>query len=162
MEAIRGKIFRMRSGGKQFWLALAAMFLFIAVELDRAQQIPPAHATSFSTDMYYEAPNDDKVKMKLSGTESLPLPGGFLDVKNMKVETYNTNGSVQMQAESPQCTLRYADGVADSPGHLEMRSGDGKIHIAADGFLFVLKQDAMSLTLSNHVHTVIETGLLIP
>ena len=154
----------MRTGGKQIWLAVtvATMFLFIAVELNRAQQIPPAHATSFSSDMYYEAPNDDKVKMRLSGTESLPLPGGYLDVKNMTVETYGTNGTVQIRAESPQCTLRYADGVADSPGHLEMRSGDGKIHVAADGFLFVLKQDAMSLTLSNHVHTVIQSGVLIP
>jgi len=152
----------MRPGGKQFWLVLAAMIFFIAVELNRAQQLPAAHATSFSTDMYYEVPNEDKIKMRLSGSESLPLPGGFLDVKNMKVETYFTNGSVQMLAESPQCTLRYAEGVADSPGHLEMRSGDGKIHVAADGFLLVLKQDAMSLTLSNHVHTVIAARLLKP
>jgi hypothetical protein len=151
----------MRAGGKQLWLVLTAMFLFIAVEMDRAQ-IPPAHATSFSTDMYYEAPNEDRVKMRLSGTESSPLPGGYLDVKNMKVETYNTNGSVQIEAESPQCTLRYAEQVADSPGHLEMRSGDGKVHVAADGFLLVLKQDAVSLTLSNHVHTVIQTQLLTP
>ncbi|HSY18802.1 MAG TPA: hypothetical protein VK815_10730 [Candidatus Acidoferrales bacterium] len=153
----------MRFGPKQFWLALAAMFLFIAVELDRAQQMPGnSHATSFSTDMYYEVPNEDKIKMRLSGSESLPLPGGYLDVKNMKVEAYSTNGTMQLKAESPQCTLRYADGVADSPGHLEMTSGDGKIHITADGFLLVLKQDATSLILSNNVHTVVESGLLKP
>ncbi|MDR3457838.1 MAG: hypothetical protein P4N60_10365 [Verrucomicrobiae bacterium] len=152
----------MRLGRKQLWLALAAMFFFIAVELNRAQQIPAARATSFSTDMYYEVPNEDKVKMRLSGSQSLPLPGGFLDVKDMKVETYNTNGTMQIQAESPQCTLRYADEVADSPGHVEMRSGDGKIRVTADGFLLVLKPDAMSLNLSNHVHTVIESGLLKP
>ena len=152
----------MKSGGKQFGLALAAMIFFIAAWPDRAQQIPPAHATSFSTDMYFEAPFEDRVKMRLSGAESLPLPGGFLDVKNMKVETYYTNGAVQLVAESPQCTLRYADQIADSPGHLEMRSGDGKIHVAGDGFLFVMKQDAMSLTLSNHVHTVIQLQLLKP
>lgn len=155
----------MRSDGKQLGLvlALAAMIFFIAVELDRAQQIPAAHATSFSTDMYYDVPNEDKVKMRLSGTESLPLPGGLLDVKNMKVETYDTNGAVQLQAQSPQCTLRYADGVADSAGHVEMHSGNGKIHIAADGFLLVLKQDAMALHLSNNVQTVIESaGLLKP
>jgi len=152
----------MKWGGKHFWLVLAAMMFFIAVELDRAQSIPDVHATSFSTDMYYEAPNDNKVKMRLSGTESLPLPGGFLDVKNMKVETYATNGAVQIKAESPQCTLRYAEQVADSPGHLEMQSGDGKIHVTADGFLFVLKQDAMSLNLSNNVDTIIKTGLLLP
>ncbi|HEV2692142.1 MAG TPA: hypothetical protein VG347_04535 [Verrucomicrobiae bacterium] len=152
----------MRPGGKQFGLVLAAMFLFIAAGPDRAQQMPPAHATSFSTDMYYEVPNEDKVKMRLSGSESLPLPGGYLDVKKMKVETFTTNGIVQLVAESPQCTLRYADGVADSPGHLEMRSGDGKIHVSGDGFQFMLKQDAMSLNLSNHVHTVIETDFLKP
>ena len=150
----------MRLGPKQFWLVLAAMFLFIAVEMNRAQQMQAAHATSFSTDMYYDAPNEDKIKMRLSGSESLPLPGGYLDVKNMKVEQYSTNSILQLQAESPQCTLRYAESVADSPGHLEMRSGDGKVHISADGFLLVFKQDATSLILSNNVHTVIESGLL--
>jgi len=83
-------------------------------------------------------------------------------VKNMKVEMYATNGTTQLQAESPQCTLRYRESVADSPGHLEVRSGDGKIHITADGFLLVLKEDATSLILSNNVHTVIESGLLKP
>jgi hypothetical protein len=152
----------MRLGVKQSWLVLAAMFLFIVVELNRAQQMPATHATSFSTDMYYEAPNEDKVKMRLSGSESLPLPGGYLDVRNMKVEAYSTNGIMQLQAESPQCTLRYAESVADSPGHLEMISGDGKVHLTADGFLLVLKPDATSLILSNNVHTVIDSGLLKP
>jgi hypothetical protein len=152
----------MRFGPKQFWLVLAAMFLFIAVEMNRAQQVPAAHATSFSTDMYYETPNEDKVKMRLSGSESSPLPGGYLDVKNMKIEEYSTNGTMQLQAESPQCTLRYAESEADSPGHLEMRSGDGKVHITADGFLLVLKPDATLLHLSNNVQTVIESGLLKP
>jgi len=152
----------MRPGGKQLWLALAAMLLFIAVEINRAQQVPAARSTSFSTDMYFEAPNEDKVKMRLSGSESSPLPGGYLDVRNMKVEAYSTNGTMQLKAESPQCTLRYAESVADSPGHLEVSSGDGKVHISADGFLLVLKQDATSLILSNNVHTVIDSGLFKP
>ena len=154
----------MKPGGKQFWLALAAMLLLIAALTDRAQQIPipMGHATGFSSDMYFDSPNEEKVQMRLSGSEALPLPGGLLDVRNLKVETYLTNGVTQMRAESPQCTYRVLEGVAESPGHIEMHSGDGKVQLAGDGYKIVLKHEAMSLNLSNHVHTVIETRLLKP
>ena len=152
----------MKPGGKQFWLALAAMLVFIAALTNRAQQIPMGHATAFSSDMYFDSPNEEKVQMRLSGAEALPLPGGALDVKNLKVETFLTNGVMQMRAESPQCTYRVLDGVAESPGHIEMQSGDGKLHLAGDGYRIVLKHEEMSLNLSNHVHTVIESQLLKP
>jgi len=152
----------MKPGGRQFRLALAAMLLFIAAGPDRAQQIPMGHATAFSSDMYFEPPNEEKVKMTLSGSEAQPLPGGLLDIKNLKLLTFTTNGVTEMEAESPECVYRVPDGVVDSAGHLDVRSGDGKFHVAGDGYAFVLKEGATSLMLSNRVHTVIEGGLLKP
>jgi hypothetical protein len=152
----------MNSGGRQFGLALAAMVLFIVVVKDRAQQIPMGHATAFSSDMYFEPPNEEKVKMRLSGAEALPLPGGLLDIKSLKLETFTTNGTTEMEAESPECIYRVPDGVVDSSGHLDVWSGDGKLHLAGDGFAFDLKEGATSLILSNRVHTVIEGGLIKP
>jgi hypothetical protein len=152
----------MRPGGRYFGLALAAMVLFIAVVKDRAQQIPLGHATAFSSDMYFEPPNEEKVKMRLSGEEATPLPGGYLDIKSLRLETFTTNGTTELEAESPQCTYRVPEGVVDSAGHLEVRSGDGKLHLGGDGFAFVLKEGATSLVISNRVHTVIEGGLLKP
>jgi hypothetical protein len=162
MAAVPGKIFGMNLGGKQFWLALAAMFLFIAVLQDRAQQLPMGHATGFNSNMYFEPPNEEKVKMKLSGDEALPEPGGLLGVKAFKIETLNTNGTLVMTAQAPNCTIDLLENQADSEGHLKVRSGDGRYFLEGDGFLIVWRTNAMSLTLSNHVHTLIATGLLRP
>jgi len=152
----------MKPGGKQSRLVLTAMILFIAVAQDRAQQIPIGHATAFNSDMYFEPPNEDKVKMKLSGTEALPQPGGSLEVKNLQIETFYTNGVSQLQAESPLCVYRLIDSTVDSAGHLEVRSGDGRFRTSGDGFCLVFKPGATSLYISNRVHTVIEAGLLKP
>jgi hypothetical protein len=48
------------------------------------------------------------------------------------------------------------DGIASSPGHLELQSGDGNMDTTGDGFLW--RQSDYSLTISNNVHTVIKTG----
>jgi hypothetical protein len=84
------------------------------------------------------------------------------------MEVFNTNGVSRMVAAAPQCTfapLGTAEIVgvnAVSPGHIELRSGDGRFRVSGDGFIFVSRQEATSLTLSNHVHTVMLNGLLKP
>jgi hypothetical protein len=153
----------MKSGGIKTGLWLAAMILFVVAVRDVAQQIPTTgHASAFTTDMYYEHPNEQQVQTRFSGAEATPLPGGLLDVKDLKVEAFNTNGLLQLVAKSPQCTYAMLDGMADSPSHLNMDSGDGKFHLEGDGFRLIWKKNATSLTVSNQVHTVIETGLLPP
>jgi hypothetical protein len=152
----------MKPGGLTFWLLLAALIFFIAVASNRAQQPEVGRATDFSSDMYFEPPNEQQVKMRLSGTEALPLPGGLLDVRELKVEVFSTNGTPQLLAQAPQCDYAPLDGVASSAGRLELRSGDGKFRVEGDGFLFLWRKSQSSLVISNHVHTVIETGLLNP
>lgn len=152
----------MKPGRKHVWLVLAPMILFIAVRENRAQQMPVGHAAGFSSEMYFEPPNDEKVKMRLSGAEASPEPGGLLDVKEFHVENLNLDGSTLVTAEAPRCEIAMLDRQADSDGHLKLRSGDGRYFIEGDGFLIVWRTNAMSLTLSNHVHTVIETGLIRP
>jgi hypothetical protein len=156
----------MKRGGATNGLALAAMILFIVVAASRAQQPPIGHASDFATDLYFEPPNDDKVEMKLSGTEAQPLPDGLLDVKNLKIEKFETNGVLQVTALAPQCTIALLEARADSAGHLKLISGDEKFRTEGDGFLLLFaqgKEGVKSLTISNRVHTVIEgTELLKP
>ncbi len=155
----------MKSGGTTNGLVLAAMILFIVVAVNRAQQPPIGHASDFATDLYFEPPNEEKVEMKLSGTEAQPLPGGLLDVKNLKIEKFETNGVLQVTAQAPQCTVALLEGKADSAGHLKLISGDGKFRVDGDGFLLLFaqgKQGVKSLTISNQVHTVLDTGLFKP
>ena len=56
--------------------------------------------------------------------------------------------------DAPECVYDTLNGVANSPGHLQLRTGDGNFRVEGDGFLW--RQDDALLTISNHVHTVIE------
>jgi hypothetical protein len=44
--------------------------------------------------------------------------------------------------------------VANSPGHLQVQTGDGKFRVEGDGFLW--RQSDSFLTISNNVRTVVE------
>jgi hypothetical protein len=76
-----------------------------------------------------------------------------LDVKQLRVETFDVAGKPEVIVRAPQCTYAPLDGVANSAGHLELKSGDGKFHVEGDGFLW--QQNESSLVISNHVRTVI-------
>jgi len=130
------------------------VLLFAVAGSNRAQQPPLGHATDFTSDTYFEPPNQQQVKMRLSGAEASPLPGGLLDVSRLKVEMFDTNGVTQAVVRAPQCFYAPLDGQANSAGRLEIRSGDGKFFLEGEGFL--LRQTNWSLTISNRVRTVIE------
>jgi len=57
MATVRGKIFRMKLGARKIYLVLAAGICLSALN-DRAQQIPVGHATDFTSDSYFEPPNE--------------------------------------------------------------------------------------------------------
>ncbi len=119
-----------------------------------AQQIPTGHATDFVSNTYFEPPHEQQVKMKLSGKEALPLPGGLLDVKHLQIETFTVDGKPEMIARAPQCNYAPLDGMATSNGRLEMQTTDGKCRVNGEGFLW--RQNDSLLIISNRVHTVID------
>ena len=96
--------------------------------------------------------------MRLSGAEALPLPGGLLDVRQLRVETFGTDGKPEMVVRAPQCTYAPLDGVANSAGRMEMQNGDGKFRVEGEGFLW--RQGASSLTISNRVRTTIDLPVM--
>ncbi len=131
-------------------------FVFLAATDNEAQQAIKGHANGFNSVDYYAPPNETRVKSRMSVTEAQPLAGGLLAVKQLKLETFSTNGAPQVVAEAPECVYDQGNRTANSAGHLQLRNGDGKLRIEGDGFLW--RQDDSSLTISNHVHMVIETG----
>ena len=114
------------------------------------------HARDFTYVEYFTQPNTTQMKSRLSGAEAQPEPGGLLVIKQFKLETFNTNGSPQVVVNAPECVYDTMRNTANSAGHLQLQSGDGKIRTEGDGFLW--RQDVSFLTISNHVHSVIETG----
>jgi len=143
----------MPAAGKYF-SALAVVSFFLAASGVRSQSLPLGYATNFSSVAYFEPPNEQQVKMKLSGAEASPLPGTLFDLKKMRVEKFASDGKLEAVVEAPRCTYAPLDGVANSAGHLELKSGDGKFRVEGDGFLW--QQNESSLVISNHVRTVIE------
>lgn len=135
-----------------------AFVLLLAITASQGQQMPLGRATDFTSHTYFEPPNEQKVKMKLTGAEASPLPGGLLDVKRLQIETFSLTGQTELIVRAPQCTYAPLDGLASSPGHLEMQTGDGKLHVTGEGFLW--RQNDSLLIISNNVKTVIDTPAL--
>jgi hypothetical protein len=180
MGAVRGKIFGMKKnrhhfkrvifgcgfsdsklkikGGKLFFAGAVLFFALVSNERAEQQQIPIGKATDFTSDQYFEPPNDKQIKMRLAGASSLSLPNGAMKISHLKIETFYPSGKREAVVNAPECIYSYMDGVASSAGHLELQASDGKIRVTGDGFLW--RQSDNSLTISNHVHTVIQTGIL--
>lgn len=135
-------------------IAATGWFLLAAVADNHAQQPILGHATDFTSDEYFEPPNQQHVKMRLTGTSASPLPGGMLDITNLTIVTFDLSGKTQMVVRAPECVYAPYDYYANSAGHVEMETSDGKITITGDGFLW--RQSDNSLTISNNVHTVIK------
>ena len=144
----------MKLDAVKLYLALIVAVLFLDGMNGRAQKTPVGHATDFTSESYFEPPHEQQVKMRLSGAEALPLPGGLMDVKQLRVETFGVDGKPEMVVRAPQCTYAPMDGVASSSGHLDLQTGDGKFRVEGEGFLW--RQARSSLTISNQVRTVID------
>lgn len=152
-------IFVTRSPSLATWLLAAVAVLFFAVPNGRAQQNGLQHASNFTSTEYYGPTNQQQIKSILSGAEALPQPGGQLIIKQLKLEMFNPDGELEWVVIAPECVYDTFKGVANSPGHLEVRTGDGKFRVEGDGFLW--RQSDSFLTISNNVRTVVENGALM-
>ena len=114
-------------------------------------------SSEFTSEQYFDPPNEQKLKLRLSGASVAPLPDGLQEVSEVRIELFNTNGLTRAVAGAPSCEFQPFKGVASSSGQLKMESGDGKFHMEGKGFLW--QRNEMTLILSNHVHTVLQMGV---
>jgi hypothetical protein len=140
-------------------LAAGAGLLFAVAPGVHAQQNGVQQANNFTSTEYYGPTNQQQIKSILSGAEALPQPGGLLIIKQLKLEMFNPEGRLEWIVNAPECVYDTFKGVANSSGHLEVRSGDGKFRTEGDGFLW--RQSEQKLNISNNVCTVIENGALM-
>jgi hypothetical protein len=162
MAVVCKKLHGMKFNDPKILFATTALFFLIATTRENAQTnsfsgLKDYRATDFTQETYFEPPDDQKIKMRLSGASAAPLPGTMQDVKELKLELFNTNGNSTVTVKAPQCTYAPLDGVASSAGHLEVTTSGGKFRTEGDGFLW--RQSEQSLSISNHVVTTIATEL---
>ena len=141
------------------WLAAGAGLLFAITPGVHAQQLGVQHANDFTSIEYYGPTKQQQIKSILSGAEALPQPGGLLIIKQLKLEMFSPDGRLEWVVNAPECVYDTFKGMANSPGHLEVRTGDGKFRVEGEGFLW--RQSDQFLTISNNVHIVVENGALM-
>jgi hypothetical protein len=142
---------KMKLNSAVFILSVFLAFGFHAV---RAQQNGLSRASDFTSVEYFDPPHQQQIKSRLSGAEAQPLPGGLLAIKQLKLESFDENGNLEWIVGAPECVYDTMNATANSSGHLQLASGDGKFRVEGDGFLW--QRNAQSLTISNRVQTVIE------
>ena len=146
----------------QHFLAALVALCFLPASMTADDKIPSipitGTATKLSSVSYFDPPNDQLVKIHLTGDEMTPLPGALFDVKNLTVEQFGLDGKLQAVITAPRCTYAQLDGIVSSPGHLEVNLLGGKIRAEGDGFLW--RQKDQSLVISNNVHTIIKAGFM--
>jgi hypothetical protein len=145
-----------KANSAQTALIAVVALLFTAVPHGRAQQNGPQHASDFTSTEYYEPPHQQQIKSILSGAEALPQPGGQLIIKQLKLETFDLDGKLEVTILAPECIYDTLKGLANSPGHLQVQRGDGKLRVEGEGFLW--RQSDSFLTISNNVRTVEESA----
>ena len=158
MGAVRGALLGMKIKVEQ------RLFDFVCYSLALGFSLPPSarsktrtgHASDFTSVEYFEPPHQQLMKSRLSGAEAQPQAGGLLVIKQLKLETFDTNGMPGMIVKAPQCVYDTMHGVASSPGHLQLETADGKFPRRGRRF-FVAASESI-LYISNNVQTVIETA----
>ncbi len=140
-------------------VAITASVVFLRAADESAPASLPAsvkdvRSDGFSSEQYFEPPNEQKLKLRFSGASVDPLPDGLQEISQARIEMFNTNGLPRAIAETPKCEFSLFEGVGSSSGALKLKSADGKFYLEGDGFLW--RQKEMSLVISNHVHTVLK------
>lgn len=138
-------------------LLIAGLILLFALPNGLPQQAGVHHASDFTSVEYFEPPNQQQMKSRLSGAEAQPQAGGLLVIHQLKLETFDASGKPEMIVNAPECVYDTLNHTANSAGHLTAQTGDGKYRVEGDGFLW--RQNDSFLTISNHVRTVIENAM---
>ena len=159
MAAVFETLRSMKLVAKKLLIAAVMSFCLpmMAAAQSQSQSFGTGSGTNLSSVEYFDPPNEQKIKVRVTGAEMTALPGMIYNVKNLKIEQFGTNGLPEMVVTAPQCTYT-PDGVASSPGPLEMEKylRDGKVHVQGEGFMWV--QTNLSLDISNQQRTVIKMG----
>jgi lipopolysaccharide transport protein LptA len=106
----------------------------------------------------YDPPHENQIKSLLRGARAQPLAEGRYQLTEVTLQTFRETGEGELSVKAPQCLYDSARHSANSPGHLQAQSADGKFSIEGDGFLW--EQTNSCLRISNQVHTVVQPELL--
>jgi hypothetical protein len=94
--------------------------------------------------------------------KSAKTVGGLtvLRLEGLRLETYGTNGALDLVAEAPECIFDIKTKTASSAGALKAEMADQRLSISGVGFEY--RQDEGTLVVSNQVRTMLRRELIMP
>jgi hypothetical protein len=123
----------------------------------RTEDMAPGQASGFSAVEYY--PNSQQIRVRTSGDQGTQVGDQYL-VTQFKLEWFAPDGHLVWVATAPECLIDQINEVASSSTHLILQSGDAKMRVEGDGFLWQQKES--SLTISNKLVQVTDSALTKP
>jgi lipopolysaccharide export system protein LptA len=149
MDAVKRNPVAKRTWSTCVMVLLAAVFW---CEPLRAQGPSLGTVKGFNVSEYFGAPYHRQMKVQITGAEAQRLEGGKqMLVKGMKLQRFKETGETQIIVEAPECLYENGKHDASSPGHLRLRTGDGRLVLEGDGFLWQERESV--LTISNNIHS---------
>lgn len=132
-------------------LAVLTFFLLLSSGLVRGQQVEGAH---FKVADLFEPPNERQMRSLIEGAR-WRHEGMQTAVYDAKVQTFTTNGGVQLIIEAPECFYDEPAKAINSAGPVKFRTADGRFVLSGIGFTFL--QTNQILYISNQVQTVVSS-----
>ncbi len=117
-------------------------------------------ARNFSIPDPYPPPHQDKLKTLTTGDVLEPQPDGTYHLKGVMIKTFRETGDTNLIMRAPSCTFDKRNQNANSPGPLQIDSGDNNLHIEGEGFAWLAAGTNTGLVISNKVHTIIRKDYL--
>ena len=139
---------------------LVAAFMRHALAEDLAPVPAESVLKDFFSPFYHPFPNQNQLRQVIRAAEAIPQGNTNIALKDVTMETYTTNGVLELTVHAPMCNWSIHENVASSPGHIEARSADGKTLLEGEGFLW--DNTTSQFFISNRVHTIIQTVIEKP
>jgi lipopolysaccharide export system protein LptC len=102
----------------------------------------------------------DRLVARFTGSDSQLLSAALTlyQVRDFRVESFNSDGTPNLIGEAPQCQLNVATKSVSSSGPLTVSQVGGLFSLSGEGFEW--NHESGQLVLSNRVRTVIRLNLL--
>jgi lipopolysaccharide export system protein LptA len=149
-----------RGAGRLFPGVFLVLALGVLLSAGPARGQRVLEGKGFKFAEYFDPPHETQMKSLLEGAKGQPLPEGRIQITGAKRQSFRENGEPEMTVEAPECVFDQGQKSVSSSGPFHLRTGDGKLYLEGEGFLWLLADS--SLFVSNRVHTIVQQDLLRP
>src|SRR2546430_12838037 len=133
-------------------ILIAAFFIFYALSAKHIRAQQPIEGSNFKVGELFDPPNEQQLKSLIEGAR-WRHQGSQTVVYDAKVQSFRTNGAVQIIIEAPESFYDETRKAVNSSGPVQFRTADGQFFLSGVGFLWL--QTNSTLYISNQVKTVV-------